>query len=193
MPEVHILGIVGLSVYLQGDIVSFCIVNFLVTALDIPDTPRSDNLHFGCKMLYCQLKTNLVVTLTGTTVADCVSPFLLCNFNYSLCNNGTCKRSTQKVFILVNRTCLHCRINIVFNKLFSQIFNVELGSTGLECLFFKSFKFAILTYVTGYCYNFAVIIVFLKPRNNDRRIKSTRVCKNNFLNFSFHLRLTLKK
>src|SRR5699024_11955008 len=63
--EVLVLGVVGLTVDLQGDVVSLGVVDLLVTALDVPLTPGSDDGHVGGQGLEGQLKTDLVVALAG--------------------------------------------------------------------------------------------------------------------------------
>ncbi len=77
MPQVLVLGVVGLTVDLQGDVVCLGVVDLLVTALDVPLTPRSDDGHVRSQCLYGQLETNLVVALAGAAVADGIGAFFL--------------------------------------------------------------------------------------------------------------------
>ena len=63
--------------------------------------------------------------------------------------------------------------------------NIELGCSCLEGLFFKSVKLVSLTNVTRNGNDLAVVIVFLEPRNDDRCIKSARICKYYFFNIFF--------
>ena len=76
VPQVLILGVVGLLVDLQRNVVCFRILDLLFTAVQLPETPRSDNIHLRCKCVNSQLETNLIVALAGAAVADCVSAFL---------------------------------------------------------------------------------------------------------------------
>ena len=45
VPEVLILGVVGLPADLQGDVVGLGVVDLLVPALDVPLPPGGDDLH----------------------------------------------------------------------------------------------------------------------------------------------------
>ena len=186
MPQVLILGVVGFPVNLQRNVVCFCIVDFFVTALDRPFSPRSDDLHIRSICLDCQFKPNLVVTLTGCTVADCVCTFFECDFSQPLADDRSCKRSTQQIPIFINSTSLYGREYIIVYKFILQIQNDELRSTGLDCLFFQSVQFCTLSNVSRNSDDFAVIIIFFQPRNNDGCIQSARISQNDFFNFLCH-------
>ena len=69
VPEVLILGVVGLPADLQGDVVGLGVVDLLVPALDVPLPPGGDDLHAGSKPLDGQLEPDLVVALAGAAVA----------------------------------------------------------------------------------------------------------------------------
>ena len=140
---------------------SLCIVDLFVTALDVPDPPRSDDLHLGSECLDSKLETNLIVALARAAVADSVSAFLYSDLCNSLCNDRTCKGSTEHILALVNSTCLNGRIYIISDEFFCKIFDVKLGSTCLDSLLFKSVKLGSLTNVARNSDNFAVIVVFL--------------------------------
>ena len=130
----------------------------------------------GDDSLDSKFKANLVITLTGTAMTNSICTLCLSDLYNTLCDNGTSKRSTKKIlFILSSRH--NCGDNIIINKLICKIFDIALGSTGLDSLFLKSLKFVTLSNVSAYGDNFAVIIVFLKPRNYDRCIKSSGICK----------------
>ena len=47
MPQVLVLGVVGLTVDTQGNVVCLGVIDLFVTALDVPLTPRGDDGHFG--------------------------------------------------------------------------------------------------------------------------------------------------
>jgi len=186
MPQVLILGVVGFPVNLQRNVVCFCIVDFFVTALDRPFSPRSDDLHIRSICLDCQFKPNLVVTLTGCTMADCVCTFFECDFSQPLADDRSCKRSTQQIPVFINSTSLYSREYIIVYEFILQIQNDELRSTGLDCLFFQSVQFCTLSNVSRNSDDFAVIIIFFQPRNNDGCIQSARISQNDFFNFLCH-------
>ncbi len=185
MPEVHIFGVVGLACDFDGNVVRLGIVNLLIAGLDAPNSPRSDNLHLGSERLDGQFKTYLIVALAGAAVADSVCALFLCDFNNALSNRGTRKRSTEQI-TLVLCASLECGENKVVYKLVLNILDVQLGSTGFLCAFFKTGKLRVLSYVSRNADNLAAGVCFLQPRNDNRCVKSARVCQNYLFDFLSH-------
>ena len=87
---------------------SFCVIDFFLTALDVPFSPGSDDGHIGAEVLEGQLEANLIVALTGTAVADGICALGLGDFHQSLGNDGTGKSSTHQV-LFINCTGLNGR------------------------------------------------------------------------------------
>ena len=164
---------------------SLCIINLLITALDVPFSPWSNDSHFRCKSLNSKLESYLVVALTCTAVANCISTLFKCNLSDAFCNYRTSKGSTEHISIFVYSSCLNCRINVVLDEFFLKICNNELGSTSLDSLLLKSVKLCALSYVTRNSDNFAVVVVFLEPRNNDGCVKSARICEDYLFDILF--------
>ena len=186
MPQVLVLGIVGLAVDLQGDVVSLGVIDLLVTALDIPLTPRSNDGHIGAQGLEGQLKTHLIVALTGAAVADGICAFLDGDISQSLCNAGTCKAGAQQV-VLVLRAELQGGEDVVLHKVLLQVQHVQLGSAGSLGLFFQTIQLGALTHVTGDSDDLAVVVIFLQPGNDDGGVQTAGVCQNDFFDvFLFH-------
>ena len=193
MPQVFILGIAGLAGDLQGNVVRFRVIDLFVAALDVPDPPRRDDRHFGRKCLDGQFKTDLIVSLARAAVADGVRPFFLGDLDNALCNDGTCKRSAEQVFVFVHRARLHRGINVILNKFFAQVLYVQLGSARFESLLFQPVQLALLPDIGGNGDHFAVVIIFFQPRDDDGRIQPARISKDNLLDlFLFHMGLTSK-
>ena len=180
MPEVLVLGVVGLAVYLQRHIVRFCVLYLLLAGLDAPLTPGSDDRHIRCKVLNGKLEAYLVVALTRAAVADGIRALLLCDIDKCLRDARTCMAGTEQI-LLVYRARLHGRNDVVVNIVVGKIEDIELGGTGLECLLLQTVKLVCLTDVTRDRDDLAIVVVLLQPRNNDRCIKSARICKNNLL------------
>lgn len=61
--------------YRDRNVVCCSIVDFLVTAAQLPLTPRSDDCQLRSQSLYGQFETNLVVAFAGSTVSNSVSAF----------------------------------------------------------------------------------------------------------------------
>ena len=186
MPQVLVLGVVGLAVDLQGDVMSLGVVDLFVTALDVPLTPGSNDGHIGAQGFEGQLKTHLIVALASAAVADGIRAFLDGDIGQSLCNAGACKAGAQQV-VLVLCTELQGGEDVVLHKVLLQIQNVQLGSAGSLGLFLQAVQLGALAHVTGNGDDFAVVVVFLQPGNDDGGIQTTGVGQNDFFDvFLFH-------
>ena len=186
VPQVLILGVVGLTVDLQGDVVCLGVVDLLVTALDVPLTPGSDDGHIGAESLQGQLETHLVVALAGAAVADGVCAFLDGDVGQSPCDAGTCEAGAQQV-VLILCAELQGGEDVVLDEVLLQVEDVQLGSAGSLSLLFQTVQLSTLTHVAGDSDDFAVVVVLFQPGNDDGGIQTARVSQNNFLNiFLFH-------
>ena len=169
VPQVFIFGIIRFSCNFQGDIVCLCVRNFLFARFDIPLSPRGDNRHFRGKSFDCQLKTHLVVALSGAAVANRVRAFFLGNFHQALCNQRTGKARTQHI-VLVQCAGLDGGNDEVVDKLLGQVFHIQLRSARFQCLFLEAVQLRSLADIAGNSNDFAVIVVFFQPRNNNGSI-----------------------
>ena len=166
VPEVLVFGIVGLAVDFKRNFVRFGIIDFFFTGLDVPFPPRRDDGHIGRKGFDCEFETHLVVALARATVTDCVCVFFLCDFDNSLRDYGTRKRRAEHISF-VQRTRLDGGNDVVVHEFVGEVFDIQFGSTGFECFFFETFEFVSLSDVAGDGDDFAVVVVFFEPRNND--------------------------
>ena len=178
VPDVLILGVVGLTGYLKRNVVCLCVVDLFVTGLDGPFSPGSDDSHIGSKSLDSKLKSYLVVALTGAAVADSVSTLCNSDLSNSLCDDGTCKRGTEEVLALVDSVSLNGGVDIILNEFFLKILNVKLGSACLLSLFLEAVKLGALSNVSGNSDYLAVVVVFLEPGNNDRSVETAGISEN---------------
>ena len=86
--------------------------------------------------------------------------------------------------------------DVVLNVIFLQVQNVQLGSAGLEGLFFQAVQLSALANVAGNSNNFAVVVVLFQPGNDDGGIQTAGVSQNNLFNiflFLFHKNCPLSK
>ena len=185
VPQVLVLGVVSLLVDLQRNVVCFRILDLLLTAVQFPETPRSDDVHLRCKCMNSQLETNLIVALAGAAVADRVSAFLQRDINNTLCDDRTSERGAQQV-LLVGCACLHGRDDVVVHELFGQILDVQLGSAGLERLLLQTVQLSTLTDVAGNRDDLAAVML-LEPRDEHRSIQTARISQNYLVIFLFHV------
>ena len=158
----------------------FSIVDFLVSRLDVPLTPRSDYRHFRSESLDGELKSHLVVALTGAAVRDGVGAFGLRDLDESLRDAGTRVRGAEEV-VLILCVSLQAGPDVILYVVLLEVLDIELGRAGLESLFLKSVEFGSLSDVGTYGDDFAVVVVFLEPRNDDRGVKTSGVRENDFL------------
>ena len=180
MPDVLILGVVGLTVDLQRNVMCFCVINFLVTAVQLPETPRSQYLHLRCKCLDCQLETYLVIALAGAAMYDGIAAFSLCDLYQFLCDDRTCKGSTQQIAFVIC-ACLHGRDDVIIHKFLGQVHDIQLGSAGSQSLFLQAIQLTSLANITGDGNDFTAV-VFLQPRNEYGCIQTAGICEGSLLN-----------
>ena len=165
---------------------SLGVVDLLVTALDIPLTPRSNDGHIGAQGLEGQLKTHLIIALAGAAVADGVCAFLDGDIRQSLGDAGTCKAGAQQV-VLVLCAELQGGEDVVLHEVLLQVQHVQFGSAGSLGLFFQTIQLRALTHVTGDSDDLAVVVVFLQPGNDDGGVQTAGVSQHDFFDvFLFH-------
>ena len=184
VPQVLVLGVGSLTGELQGDVVGLCVVDLLVTGLDIPLTPGGDDLHVGSETLDGQLETDLVIALAGGAVADGVCALSQCDLGQLLADDGTGESGAQQVGLVL---CVHLQggDDDLFDHLIHQISDDQLGSAGGQGLFFQAIQLVSLTDVAGHGDDFGIAIIFLQPGNDDGSIQTAGIGKNNFLNRLF--------
>ena len=100
VPQVLVLGVVGLPADLQGYVVGLGVVDLLVTALDVPLPPGGDDGHIRGEPLDGQLKPHLVVALAGAAVGDGVGALRLGDLHQLLGNDGSCKGRAQQILLI---------------------------------------------------------------------------------------------
>ena len=87
VPQVFVLGIVRFAADLQRNVVLLGVCDFLFAAVQLPETPRRDDIHIRSERLNGQFKANLIVALSGTAVRNRVGALLFSDFNKTLCND----------------------------------------------------------------------------------------------------------
>ena len=103
------------------------VFNLIFTGLECPNichSPRSDDLQVRCQCFDGQLKTDLVISLSGSAVADSGSPFFSRDLNKFFCDHGTSHGSPKQVLMLINGTGLYTRHNVVITKFINNVFNI---------------------------------------------------------------------
>ena len=84
--------------------------------------------------------------------------------------------------------CLEAGQNVIIRIFFGEIENIKFGSACLQSLFLKSFEFVILADIAGNSDDFAVVVVFLEPGDDDRCIQTAAVSEYDFFDiFLIHI------
>ena len=152
----------------------FGIINFLITALDIPFSPGSNDFQVRIKVHDAKLKPDLIISFSGTAMADSIGMLLMCDLHNALCKQRTCKAGTKKVSFIIG-TGLHGRNNIIIDEFFCQILDIQFTCTTGFCTFFKIIQFISLSDITTDSNYFVVIIMFFQPGDDDGSIKTTGI------------------
>ena len=186
VPDVFILGVVGFATDLQRHVVCFRIGDLFLTGFDAPFPPRCDDGHVRGKCLDCHFEADLVVALAGAAVADSVRAFGKRDLHNSLGDGRAGKRGAEHI-VFVQRTSLHAGEYVIGQEILRDIFDVDLGSAGLQRLLFQPLQLVRLTDIGGNRNDFGVVVIFLQPRNDNGRIKTAGICQNDFFDlFAFH-------
>ena len=75
---------------------------------------------------------------------------------------------------------LQGRPDVVAYKVISQVFNIKLGSAGLDRLFVQTLQLLALSDVAGHRDHFTMVVLF-QPRNDDGGVETARVSQYDFL------------
>ena len=186
VPEVLVLGVVRLAVDLQGHVVRLGVGDLFLTRLDVPLPPRGDDGHIGREVLDGQLEPDLIVALAGAAVGDGVGALFLGDLDEAL-GDARPRVARAEQVLLVHRAGLHGRDDVIVYVLVRQVEHVELRRAGLDGLLFEAVELAGLADVAGHGDDFAVIVVFLQPGDDDGRIQTAGVSKDDFFDiFFFH-------
>ena len=179
VPQVLVLGVVGFTADLQGDIVGLGIVDLLIAALDIPLPPRGDDGHFGGEALDSQLEADLVIALAGAAVGDGVRALLLGDVHQALADDGAGEGSAQEI-VLVLRPHHHGGDDHVVHHFVNQVLDVQLRCAGLDGLLLQTLQLVALAHVCGDGDDLGVVVVLLQPGNDDGRIQAAGIGQHDF-------------
>ena len=184
VPEVLVLGVVGLPVYLQRHVVRLSVGDLLFPGLDAPLTPGGDDGHVGDEVLESQLEPDLVVALAGAAVADGVRALGYRDLREPLGDDRPRQRGAEHV-VLIHRAGLDSGDDEVVHELVRQVLDIELGRSGLYRLLLQALELVGLADVAGDGDDLAVIIVFLQPGDDDRGVQPAGICKHDFFDVRF--------
>ncbi len=159
--------------------------DLLVARFDVPNSPRCDYFQFGSKCFNRKLKTNLIVSLARAAVADSVCVFFLGDLDKSLCYRRTRKGRAKQITLVLSTRFKGGEDEVVYEFIL-YILYVELGSARFLCAVFKTDYLRILSDVSRNADDLNARIILFQPRNDNRCIKSARICQNYFFDFLSH-------
>ena len=188
VPQVLILGVVGLAVDLQRDVMCLGIVDLFVTALDVPLTPRSDDLQVRCKVHDGQFKAHLIVALAGAAVAHGICTLGAGDLHHTLCQNGSCKAGAQQIALVIGPG-LHGGDDVILHKFIGQIFYVQLGSTACLGALFQTFQLALLAHIAAHCNDLAVVVMLFQPWDDNGSIQTAGIGQHDLFDLRHKNRL----
>ena len=181
MPQVLVLAVIGLAVDLERDIVSFGVVDLLLTALDVPYTPGSDYLHLGRESLDRELETHLVVALTGATVANGVRAFLKRYLHYPFSYDRTGKRGAQEIVSLVFCARLEGGEYVILDEFLFEVRYVQFARSRFNGFLLETVELRALSDVARYRYYLGIVVILFEPGDYYRSIQSARIREYYFL------------
>ena len=162
----------------------FGVIDLLVPGFDGPFAPGGNDRHVRCKVLYGELKADLIVPFSGAAVRNGVCPFLQSDIHQPFRDAGPCMAGAKQI-VLIYCAGFHARDNVIVDVLVRQIQNIQLGCACLDRLFLQAVQFISLPYIGSDGNNFTAIIVFLQPWDYDRSVQPSGIRKNNFFYVGF--------
>ena len=180
VPDVLVLGVVGLPADLQGHVVGLGVVDLLVPALDVPLSPGGDDGHVRGEPLDGQLEPHLVVALAGAAVGDGVGALRLGDLHQLLGDDGPGKGGAQQV-LLIGGAHLQRGDDDVVHHLVGQVRDVQLAGAGLDGLLLQALQLVVLAHVAGHGDDLRVVVVLLQPGDDDGRIQAAGIGQHDLL------------
>ena len=127
VPEVTVTAVAVAVIEGKMDAVSLAVCDLVVTGFHFPDighTPGSDDLQIRSQSFDTQLKTDLVVSFTGSAVADSGSALFAGNLYQFLCDSRAGHGSTEEIFVLVYSAGLHAGHDVVIAEVVDDVLDI---------------------------------------------------------------------
>src|SRR5580700_8175587 len=189
MPDIAVARINVRLGLLDGHFMRIRINDGVLARVDGPLAPRRDNFYFRRDGFVRQLEAHLIVALARAAVRDGIGAGLERDFRLALGDHRPRHRSSEQIFVFVHRARAQRRPDVLGQKFLAQILDRRRRSAGRERLLLRGLQIFLLADVADHG-DYLARVRFLKPGNNDRRIKSARIGENYFLwhRLSFQLR-----
>ena len=134
--------------------------------VEIPLPPRRDHLNTGLQRISPQLKPDLIIAFTGSTVRNRISAGLGSYLDQSLRNQRPCNRGAEQVFAFIYRVGSKHGKYEIFDEALLQVFDINLVDTQGLCLRASWLDLLRLPNVSREGHDFT-LIGFLEPSHDD--------------------------
>ncbi len=155
------------------------IVETVFSRLKRPLPPRRNDLEFRGECLVGQFEPHLIVAFSGAPVGDGRRAFAQRHFDLMFGNHRAGQRRTEQVLVLVHSPGFQGREDVSGQEFLAQILDHNLACAGGICLLNHSFNVISLANIADHG-NDVVRVIFLEPRDDDRRIESPGIGEDNF-------------
>ena len=186
MRDMHEVPVTAVGIILgegERDALRLDVVVLILTGLEGPDirhTPRSDDIEIRGQCLDGQLETNLIISLTGCTMADRLRALLPCDLDQLLRDRRTRHRGTEQVLVLVGCIGLETRKHIVVAEVVRDILDVQLRRTRDLRTLCQTIQLVTLPYIDTAA-DHLIAEGLLQPRHDTGCIETTGVSQNDLL------------
>ena len=184
MPYIAVATVNIFLALLHCDIVFLRVGDGVFARIDIPLSPRRDDLHVGRDRFIGQFEAHLVVALAGAAMRKPVRSQSQRNFRLAFGDHWTRHRGAQQIRVLVNRSGTQRGPDVVANKLFAQIFHQCRGRSRVQSFLTRRFQILLLADIADHRDDFA-IVVFLEPGNDDGRVEPAGISEYDLFRFEF--------
>src|SRR5208283_3018448 len=182
VPDIAVAAVdVGATLF-HRDLVLLRIGDGVFARVNGPLPPGSDDGEVGSNGLVRQLKTDLVISLAGTTMREAVGAELQGEFGLTLGQHGARHGSAEQVGMLVNSAGTERGPDVITNKFLAEIFDIGGGCAGGESLLAGGLEIFLLANIADHGDYFAAVI-FAEPWNDDGRIQAAGIGEYDFLGF----------
>src|SRR5699024_828799 len=145
---------IGLATYFYA--VLFGIGQQALARVEVPFTPRSDDLHVRHQGIGGQLETHLVIALAGGAMGNGIGAGLAGDLDHALGDQRARDRGAEQVFALIHGVGAKHWIYVIAHKLLAQIIDEDFLHAKRLGLGAHVIQFLALAHIRGEGYDFAL-------------------------------------
>ncbi|MPM31684.1 hypothetical protein SDC9_78241 [bioreactor metagenome] len=169
MDQVLILAVGLFGGSLDGDAILLGIGDHIASSLELAQPfrifPRADDLHFRHMHVVAELKADLVISFSRSTMSYIDGAFLACDLYLALCDDRPCQTGSQHIGPFIDGIGFQCRENVVGDQLLAKILHIDFGGTGCQGLLLDCGEILVLSDVCDVGDDIKALVC--KPFEND--------------------------